>query len=59
MIVCTTSAQPCDIDVCYQLGVNVNSYMVKPMDFERLRYALELLMRYWFRVVTLPERRPP
>jgi len=27
------------------------------MDFERLRYALELLMRYWFRVVTLPERR--
>ena len=37
MIVCTTSAQPYDIDVCYQLGVNVNSYMVKPMDFERLR----------------------
>lgn len=59
MIVCTTSAQPYDIDVCYQLGVNVNSYMVKSMDFERLRYALELLMRYWFRVVTLPERRPP
>ena len=57
VVVFTTSAQPHNIDVCYQLGVN--SYMVKPMDFERLRYALELLMRYWFRVVTLPERRSP
>jgi hypothetical protein len=44
-------------DVCYQLGVN--SYMVKPMGFERLRYVLELLMRYWFSVVTLPARRSP
>ena len=55
IVVFTTAAQPHDIDVCYQLSVN--SYMVKPMDCERLRYALELLMRYWFRVVTLPERR--
>jgi hypothetical protein len=55
MVVFNTSAQPHDIDVCYQLGVN--SYMMKPMDFERLKYALELLMRYWFSVVTLPERR--
>ena len=53
----TTSAQPHDIDVCYQLGAN--SYMVKPVDFERLRHALELLMRYWFSVVTLPARRSP
>src|SRR5262245_14629777 len=53
VVVFTTSAQPHNIDVCYQLGVN--SYMVKPMDFERLGYALELLMRYWFRVVTLPK----
>ena len=44
VVVCTTSAQPHNIDVCYQLGVN--SYMVKPMGFERLRYVLELLMRY-------------
>ena len=57
MVVVTTAAQPHDIDVCYQLGVN--SYMVKPMDCERLRYALELLMRYWFSVVTRPERRSP
>ncbi len=57
VVVFTTSDQPHDIDVCYQLGAN--SYMVKPVDFERLRYTLELLMRYWFSVVTLPERRSP
>gem|GEM_PF-4541588 len=59
IVVSTTAPQPHDIDVCYQLGINVNSYMVKPMEFEGLRYALELLMRYWFSVVTLPERRSP
>ena len=57
MVVVTTSAQPHDIDVCYQLGAN--SYMVKPVDFERLRHALELLRRYWFSVVILPQRRSP
>jgi CheY-like chemotaxis protein len=57
VVVFTTSAQPHDIDTCHQLGAN--SYMVKPVDFERWRYTLELLMRYWFSVVTLPERRSP
>ena len=28
-----------------------------PVDCEPLRHALELLIRYWFSVVTLPERR--
>jgi len=57
VVIFTTSAQPHDIDVCYQRGAN--SYMVKPADFERWRYTLELLMRYWFSVVTLPERSSP
>jgi CheY-like chemotaxis protein len=57
VVVCTTSAQPHDRDVCYQLGANGS--MVKPVDCERLRQALELLMRHWFSVVTLPERRSP
>ena len=39
--------------------LNASSYMVKPVNFARLRYALELLMRYWFSVVTLPRRRSP
>jgi len=57
VVVFTTSAQPHDIAMCYQLGAN--NYMVKPVDFERLRSTLELLMRYWFSVVKLPERRSP
>jgi len=57
VVVFTTSAQPHDIDVCDQLGAN--SYMVKPVDFERLKHALKLLMRYWFSVVILPQRRSP
>jgi DNA-binding NarL/FixJ family response regulator len=57
VVVFTTSVQPHDIDMCYQLGAN--SYMVKPVDFERLRHALELLMRSWFSVVILPQRRSP
>jgi DNA-binding NarL/FixJ family response regulator len=57
VVVFTISTQPYDIDLCYQLGTN--SYIVKPVDFERLRHALELLTRYWFNAVTLPERRSP
>ena len=57
VVVCTTSARRYNTDLCYELGAN--SYMVKPVDFERLRYVLELLMRYWFSAVTLPERRSP
>ena len=55
VVVCTTSAQLHNIDVRYSLGVH--SSRMKPMNFERLRYALELLMRYCFGVITLPGRR--
>jgi hypothetical protein len=39
--------------------LNANSYMVKLVHFARLRHALELLVRYWFSVVILPQRRSP
>jgi hypothetical protein len=29
----------------------------KPIDVERLRRALELLMRYWFSAIIRPKRR--
>jgi CheY-like chemotaxis protein len=57
VVVFTTSAQPHDIDVCYQLGAN--SYMVKPVDFECLRHTLELVTQYWLKAVILPTRRSP
>jgi CheY-like chemotaxis protein len=55
VVVLTTSANPRDVDLCYRYGAN--SYIVKPVDFERLRRSLELLTVYWFEVATLPEGR--
>ena len=57
VVVLTSSSDLRDMTKAYQLGAN--SFLVKPVDFERLRYALELLMRYWFSVVTRRERRSP
>ena len=53
VVVLTTSANPHDVELCYRYGAN--SYIVKPVDFERLRRSLELLIAYWFDVVTLLE----
>ena len=53
VVVLTTSANPHDVELCYRYGAN--SYIVKPVDFERLRRSLELLTAYWFDVVTLLE----
>lgn len=55
VVVLTTSANPHDVDLCYRYGAN--SYIVKSVDFERLRHSLERLTAYWFEVVTLSEGR--
>jgi hypothetical protein len=34
-------------------------YLVKPVDFEHLRRAPELLKPYWFDAITLPKRSSP
>ena len=38
VVIFTTSNNPKDIEACYRQGVN--SYIVKPMDFERLKFLL-------------------
>lgn len=53
VVVFTTSNNPKDIEVCYRYGVN--SYLVKPIDFAQLKRNIEILVAYWFEVVTLPE----
>ncbi len=53
VIVFTTSNNPKDIEACYQYGVN--SYIVKPIDFEQLKRNIQMLVEYWFEVVVLPE----
>lgn len=54
VVVFTTSSSPRDIQECYQYGVN--SYIVKPIDFSRLKQDIQTLVDYWFRVATLPPR---
>jgi CheY-like chemotaxis protein len=45
VVVLTSSREDCDIIESYQLGVN--SYIVKPVDFEQLAEAVRQLGFYW------------
>ncbi len=45
IVVLTSSAQDSDIIESYQLGVN--SYIVKPVDFEQFNKAVQQLGLYW------------
>jgi|SRR5437763_1849839 CheY-like chemotaxis protein len=53
VIVWTGSSDPKDIEICFKNGAN--SYVLKPMNLEKLLRAIELLNEYWFGVVVLPE----
>jgi len=52
IVVFTTSNNPKDIETCYRQGVN--SYIVKPMDFNRLKRSIQILIDYWFDTTILP-----
>jgi CheY-like chemotaxis protein len=52
VIVLTSSAAEEDIVRSYDLGVN--SYIQKPVTFEKLVEVVEMLGRYWFEIVKLP-----
>ncbi|MBC7969344.1 MAG: response regulator [Verrucomicrobia bacterium] len=52
VVVFTTSNNPKDIETCYRQGVN--SYIVKPMDFNRLKRSIQILIDYWFDTTVLP-----
>lgn len=53
VVVFTTSNNPKDIEACYQYGVN--SYMVKPINFQQLKRDIQIFVEYWFEVTTLPQ----
>jgi response regulator of citrate/malate metabolism len=51
-VIFSTSNNPKDIEACYRQGVS--SYILKPMDFERLRHNIISLIDYWFDTTILP-----
>ena len=53
VIVLTTSADPRDIEGCYQAGAN--SYIQKPVNFTGLMEAIQRLKDFWFEVVVWPK----
>lgn len=50
MVVLTTSANPKDVDFCYQAGAN--AYHVKPVRHDQYLLLLGSLLRYWVDSVT-------
>jgi CheY-like chemotaxis protein len=50
VVVLTTSAESTDVHAAYQLGVN--SYIVKPVDFEKFMEVSEKVDLYWTLVNT-------
>jgi len=45
VVVLTSSKEAVDINRCYEMGVN--SYVVKPVDFDRFTNAIQQIGRYW------------
>ncbi len=52
VVIFTTSNNPKDIETCY--GQGANSYIVKPMNFSRLKHSIQILIDYWFDTTILP-----
>jgi two-component system, response regulator len=54
VVIMTSSAEDRDIIESYELGVN--SYVVKPVDFNAFSHAVSELGLYWMLVNKLPQR---
>jgi len=54
IVVLTTSENEKDVHETYTLGAN--SYITKPVSFEKLVTVMKVLSEYWFDVVRLPQR---
>ena len=54
VIVLTVSERQEDIARAYQLGAN--TYITKPVDFEKFMHAIDTLWEYWMVIAKLPVR---
>ncbi|NJL63814.1 MAG: response regulator [Methylacidiphilales bacterium] len=52
VVVFTTSSNPKDLEICYQQGAN--SYIIKPINVNRLMNIINILVEYWLQVNSLP-----
>jgi CheY-like chemotaxis protein len=52
VVVMTSSAESQDLDLCYQLGVN--SYIVKPLDFQQFLEVSRQVGFYWMMLNQVP-----
>jgi CheY-like chemotaxis protein len=52
VIVFTSSTHREDVDRCYSL--RANSYIAKPVEYEKLKSMILVLSEYWFGVTLLP-----
>lgn len=53
VVVFTTSSNPKDIEICYRYCVA--SYMLKPIDINRLVETIQSFITYWLDIVVLPD----
>ncbi len=53
IVILTSSREKSDIATCYELGVN--SYIVKPVDFDHFSRAVTQLGLYWLSINQPPE----
>lgn len=52
VVMLTTSAEPGDIERCYQKGAN--AYVVKPLDFEQFSQAMRTVQQFWMNLNRTP-----
>ena len=51
-IILTTSQQECDVRKCYEMGAN--TYIVKPLSYDKLVESMDSVHLYWTNVAKLP-----
>jgi two-component system, response regulator len=56
VVVMTASRVESDIEACYDLGVN--SYLLKPMDYDKFSEVVRSIGHYWLRLNQVPHVHP-